>query len=104
MFDCEESDELPLSRGVPLGFLAMAPLWLAYEVASAQSGGAIRNASEVILTYPLAPTGDALVWIRRSLLGVFSIWALVHCLRREWGLGPLIMRIWLEGVLGAVAL
>ncbi|MFT4647333.1 MAG: hypothetical protein ACI9X4_000544 [Glaciecola sp.] len=104
MFDGEESDELPLSRGVPLGFLAMAPLLVAYEVAYSQSGGAVRNGSEMILTYPLAPLGEAQVWVRRILLGVFAAWALVHCVRRQWGLGPLIMRVWLEGILGALAL
>ncbi len=102
--EIEGGEELPLTRGLPLGFLAMAPLWVAYELAYSQSGGMARSGSELILTYPLSPAGDALVWVRRGLLVAFSIWALVHCLRREWGLGPLIMRVWLEGVLGAVAL
>ena len=104
MIDSDDLDELPLTRGVPLGFLAMAPLWLAYEVSFSQSGGLARNGSEMILTYPLAPLGDAQVWIRRALLIAFSVGSLVFCLRRQWGLGPLIMRIWLEGILGAMAL
>ncbi len=104
MFDGEELDEPALSRGVPLGFLAMAPLWVAYEVAYSQTGGAVRNGSEMILTYPLAPFGDMQVWLRRGLLLALGVWALVYCLRRHWGIGPLVMRVWMEGILGALAL
>ncbi|MCP5020603.1 MAG: CPBP family intramembrane metalloprotease [bacterium] len=100
----EGVDEPGLSRGVPLGFIAMAPLWLAYEVAYSQTGGTARNGSEMIMTYLLAPLGDAQVWARRGVLVALGFWALVHCARRHWGIGPLVMRIWLEGILGALAL
>ncbi|MCB9909363.1 MAG: CPBP family intramembrane metalloprotease [Planctomycetes bacterium] len=103
-FEAWHADTTPLSRSLPLGFLAMAPLWIAYEFAQARTAGAMRNAAEVILTYPLVPTGELLPLLRRILLVVLSVWALVHCARRQWELGPLLGRVVLEGLAGALAL
>lgn len=97
-------DSVEVARGLPLGFLAMAPLWIAYEVAQARLGGNLRNAAEVMLTYPLRPSLDGLPWLRRGFLGLFTVLALVHCLRRHLELGPMLLRVVGEGLLGALAL
>ena len=39
--------------GIALGFLAMVPLFLAYEMAVASNGGGTRNAAEMLLSLPL---------------------------------------------------
>ncbi len=105
----DEDDGHPaLERGLPLGLLAMAPLWIAYEYAQGQTGGSLRNASEVILTQPLRSldgvTGWGLVFLRRLGVGVVLLWALLHCLRRRLELMPVVGRVVFEGVLGALTL
>lgn len=107
--DYEEEDGHPaLERSLPLGLLAMAPLWFAYEYAQSQTGGGLRNASEVILTQPLRPVEAASGWAletwRRTLLAGLVLWALVHCLRRRLELVPMVLRVIFEGVLGALTL
>ena len=107
--DYDEEDGHPaLERGLPLGLLAMAPLWLAYEYAQVQTAAGVRNASEVILTQPLVPlesaTEVALATLRRVSLCALLLWALVHCLRRRLELVPVVLRVVVEGILGALAL
>ncbi len=82
----------------------MTPLWLAYEVALQNTGGGLRNASEVFLTYPLAPTEEWLTVLRRGLLLGLFVASLVHCLRRQWELFPLLLSVMAEGVVLALAL
>ncbi|MEZ6005773.1 MAG: CPBP family glutamic-type intramembrane protease [Planctomycetota bacterium] len=102
----EEEDLTPaaLRRGVPMGFLAMLPLWLAYEVSISQSTGGLRNASEMVLTLPLRPAAAHLDLVRRCLLGAFAFWALIHCARRHLAIVPMCLRIVFEGILGALLL
>ena len=103
-YDDEEFGAPGLERGLPLGLLAMTPLWLAYEWAQMQNGGALRNASEVLLTLPLRPTGTALESVRRAGLAVILLAALVHCVRRRLELVPLLLKVVGAGILGALAL
>ncbi|MEM9382760.1 MAG: hypothetical protein AAGB93_22595, partial [Planctomycetota bacterium] len=100
-----------LGRGLCLGILAMMPLLVAYEISigSGAIAGA-RSVAEAILTTPLQPLGEPTIAnVRRSALVVAAALAFVayaHARRGEErsGLGPRLVRVWLEGVVGAVVL
>lgn len=88
-----------------LGLLAMAPLFLAYELGLAQDPDLPRSQSEQVLfrLLSLFPTA-AETWLRQGILLGAVVGALVVCYRRRVALGPSLLRVFLEGVLGAVAL
>jgi hypothetical protein len=96
------SDRRALRRGLAFGFLAMAPLFVLYELAVLE--GPQRAAAEVLLLRPLAPFGGAEERFRWVALGVVGIVALFHCVRRHLALGPALLRVPLEGLLGALLL
>lgn len=98
----EASDARALSRGLAFGFLAMVPLFALYELATA--GGPRRSAAELVLLRPLAPLGDQLPLVRATLLGVLALVALTWCVRRHLALGPRLVRVPVEGLLGALLL
>jgi hypothetical protein len=98
----EASDARALSRGLAFGFLAMTPLFALYELGAA--GSARRSAAELILLRPFAPLGDELPIVRATLLGVLTVVALTWCLRRHLALGPPLVRVPVEGLLGALLL
>jgi len=95
----------PLSaQSLPLGLLAMAPLLAVYELALLAVGSSARNTSELVLFRLFAPLGDAADLARWLALGALMVTSLGYCLRRQWELGPRLLRIAAEGALGAVVL
>lgn len=111
-WDEDADDYAPpeLSRTLKLGFVAMAPLFLGYELALwARDGAVARSVSEVILSAPLDPFGEDVAnsarrWI---LLGSFLLaFALVwrRSIEEELPVLPRIGRVIVEGGLGALAL
>ena len=87
-----------------LGLLAMAPLFLAYEYGLAADASLPRSQSERALfrLFSLAPDVETL--LRRLTLGGALLGALVLCYRRRVALGPSLVRVFLEGLVAAVAL
>ncbi len=96
----EASDAAALYRGLAFGFLAMTPLFAAYELGTAD--GARRAAAELVLTRPLAPFVADLQPVRLLLLAGLGLAALVFCLRRDLRLGPRLVRVPVEGFFGAL--
>ncbi|MEZ6016632.1 MAG: CPBP family glutamic-type intramembrane protease [Planctomycetota bacterium] len=96
----EASDAGALSRGLAFGFLAMTPLFLLYELGAAD--GSRRSAAELVMTYPLRPLGVDLASVRQVLLVVLATLSLVWCAKRHFALGPRLLRVPLEGLLGAL--
>jgi len=101
----------PIGRGLALGFLSMLPLLIAYEVSIAgRSGGGARSVAEAILTTPLEHHGQATVdFARRSTLAgltalAFFAYLIAHRHDESGGLGPRLVRVWVEGIAGAVIL
>ena len=93
-----------LRRGLALGYLAMLPLFLMYELALGAGEVGVRSTSELVFSLPLSLLGRAADPARWVLLAVAGVWALVHCLRRDLALGPRLARIVAEGALGALLL
>ena len=95
------------SRGIALGFLAMLPLFAAYEAALARIPNGARNLGEVVVSAPLSALGEHLPLARALALGALAVLALVEVSRGagpEYGLLPRLWRIVLEGALAAVVL
>lgn len=90
------------STSFALGFLAMAPMLAAYELALFELPSPPRNACEFLLTLPIELFGTT--WLRWSVLGVCVLAALYVTRRRgasaRWG----VARIALEGSIFAVLL
>ncbi len=84
-------------QSLSLGFLAMAPLFLAYEAAVTSAPGGPRNTSELLLFRLFQVFGENADLMRRTTLAVLVLLALVRCLRRELGLVPRLARIVAEG-------
>jgi membrane protease YdiL (CAAX protease family) len=87
-----------------LGLLAMAPLFCAYEYGLREDAGLFRSQSEQALFRILALAPGLETLLRRCVLGLGLVGALVLCYRRRIALGPSLLRIFLEGVCGAIAL
>lgn len=100
----EPVEAIGLQRSLALGFLAMAPMFLAYELALGGTSGGYRNTSELVLFSILRPLGEQAALVRRLLLLVLTLAALVHCLRHHWDIVPRTMRLAAEGLLGALVL
>jgi hypothetical protein len=90
-------------RGMAIGFLAMLPLFIAYELGVARDGG-VRNTAEVFLSLPLSPCGAHVDAARRGLLLACALWAGCTSFHSELGLLPRVWRVILEGALCAVVL
>jgi len=121
--DEEQAEDAPISqakvlslrvdgpaRGVSFGFLAMVPLFIAYELSGAGAPGEPRAVAEAILSFPLSRlgVGDP-VDVRRLTLGALAVAALISFqlqVRREHGaaLGPRFARTLIEGLIGALVL
>jgi len=93
-----------LNRSLALGFLAMVPLFLVYELALIATRSGERNTSELVLFRLFAPFGEWADSARRVALAAAAACALVVCLRRHLALGPRIARIAIEGAIGAIAI
>ncbi len=98
------------ARGVSFGFLAMLPLFVAYELAGPGEPGHPRAVAEAMLFSPFTRLGAPDVALaRRLILAVLFVAALVSFhlqVRREHGaaLGPRFARTLIEGALGALVL
>ena len=96
------------ARGVSFGFLAMLPLFVAYELAGPGEPGHPRAVAEAMLFSPFTRLGAPdVVLARRLILAVLTIAALVSFylqVRREHGaaLGPRFARTLIEGALGGI--
>lgn len=101
-----ELEPLPdeLRRGLALGFLAMVPLLVAYELALGTSGDGARSTAELALFRVLTVLGPGADPARRLLLAAAAGAALVACLRRHPALVPATLRVVAEGAVGAVVL
>lgn len=88
-----------VQTSLALGFLAMLPLFLFYELAARHVGA--RNTAEVLLGLPLAPFGERADFVRRIALAAGAIVALWHTFAAALGLVPRLVRIVFEGALAA---
>ena len=77
-----------LGRSVSLGIVAMAPMFLVYELALLATDGEQRNTSELVLFRVFELFGDHADIARWTALVGVTIAALVRCLRQNWALGP----------------
>ena len=99
-----------LARSLALGYLAMVPMILVYELALLSTADGMRNTSELLLFRLFEPLGTQADAARWSVLGLGAVFALATCLRhpfksnRGGALGPRLFRVIAEGVLGAIAL
>ncbi len=93
-----------VERSLGLGFLAMLPLFLAYELSVSAHGGHDRNAAEVFATFALRPLAVWQAPLRWALLALAAVLAYVDVRRHGLALGPRLARCLLEGILGAVLL
>ena len=90
--------------GLSLGFVAVLPMLVAYELALQRHGGGWRNTSELLLFRVFGPLGEhahLARWI--AILGV-TVAALVVCYRRRLALVPGVLRVIAEGGIGALLL
>lgn len=105
----EESDPSDFSsdveqrRGLAVGFLAMLPLFGAYEYAQQVHVGG-RNAAEMVLLRVLEPLDPGLDLLRPAVILLGAIVAAVTCYRRRVALAPSLFRVAAEGVVLALVL
>lgn len=100
----EDPDVGDLIRGAAWGWLAMLPLLISYEIGVAMTGGNWHNTSELALFAVLRPFGPNAGYARMLLLAGLTLAAAGYCLRRHWGLVPLLLRTAAEGLVAAVIL
>jgi len=95
---------LGIERTVALGWIAVLPLVVAYEIALSRSPGLPRNTAEYLISLPFE------AWMTRPAMGrigleavatVLAAWALFQA---ELGLVRRILRVVLEGLVAAVVL
>jgi hypothetical protein len=89
--------------GLAVGFLAMLPLFGAYEYAQ-HAGVGSRNAAEMVLLRVLEPLDAGLELARPLVLLACALVALVTCFRRRVALAPSLFRVAVEGIVLAVIL
>ena len=89
-------DDNPFT-GLSLGFLAMTPLFLAYEWGLAASPGAAENTGRVVLGMFLRPLGSAAPWARWILLAVLFVAALARVRALGLRVRPGVARTIVEG-------
>ncbi len=85
-------------------YLAMLPMFVAYELAVRELGGERRNSAEVLLGLWLSPLGPWVDGIRGGLLGAFAFVALYRCRKQAIRVREFAARIWLEGLVAALTL
>jgi len=106
--DGEDDDYAPrkVTRTLCFGLVAMAPLFLVYEVNLALAGeGSARSVAEAVLSLPLRPLGPEVFPVaRRAALAVAIAAALVVSVRREPHLLGRIGRVLVEGAVFALLL
>lgn len=90
--------------GLAIGWLAMLPLFLAYEFGLSETAGVRRNAGERLVFLALDPLGDVVTYVRWFVLaaGGLAAWLFVRSRGEESRNG--VARVTLEGGVLAVAL
>lgn len=104
----DDADDATVAHGVErtvaLGWIAVLPLVVAYEIALARSPGAPRNTAEYLLSLPfealLSRPAVGRIGLE-ALATVLAAWALFQA---ELGLVRRILRVVLEGLVAAVVL
>jgi len=91
-----------LRRSIALGWLAMVPMFFIYEFALLATGSTARNTSELVLFRLFTIFGDAQDWLRWIALTGATVWAFAYALKRHFELGPRVLRVVGEGVVGAI--
>ncbi|QDU67049.1 CPBP family glutamic-type intramembrane protease [Engelhardtia mirabilis] len=99
----EEYDERP-SASIALGLLATVPLLLCYEAAVGTAGSRSRNIAEVVLSAPFTILAPHEHLLRVLLWMAVAVAAAVAAHRRLGHLGPPLMRVGVEGAIGALVL
>lgn len=95
---------IAIQRGISLGFLAMLPLFFAYEIAFAATGGTQHNTGEFVLSAPLAVFGGDATLVRRLVLVACAIAAAWRCFHHELNLTARVARVVIEGFAAALVL
>ncbi len=85
-----------------MGFLALAPLFAAYEWAQANLPDGVRNSAEVVLGLGLEVLGSGARWLRLALLVACGGLAWYSARARGVRLSKAVSRAFLEGLLGAL--
>lgn len=93
-----------VQHGLPLGFLSLLPLFLAYEWVQRAVDAAPRNTAEAVLTLPLAPLGERLQLARIVVLCGLAVLCARAIFHAELGLLARAGRVVLEGFVAAVVL
>jgi Type II CAAX prenyl endopeptidase Rce1-like len=91
-------------RGLAVGFLALVPLLVLYELALAAGHEPGRSAAELVLFRAAQVFGSGADAARRALCAAATAWALVAAFRGRVALGPGLVRQVLEGALAALVL
>jgi membrane protease YdiL (CAAX protease family) len=91
-------------RSLALGLVALAPLFLAYELGLRSNPELPRNLAEKALLWCLSPVGEALPALRAGLLAAAVCFSLWLCFRRRLALGPSLMAVIFEGVVWAICI
>lgn len=91
-------------RSLSLGWLAMAPLLVTYELALLDEGAVRRNTGELALGLALRPLGEYATYARWIALGACAVIAWIVCRRRKVAIAAGVARIFLEGLACAVVL
>jgi hypothetical protein len=100
-----KSPTLAPTRSLSVGFVAMVPLFAAYEFALLAEPGSARNFGELCLGLLLRPFGPHADAARASLLLLAGLAAfLVAARRSRESLGSDVARVFIEGVLAACVL
>lgn len=97
-------DSESLRHALSPAYLAMLPMFLAYELGVRGLGGSRRNAAQELLGLWLSPLREYADGIRWGLLLAFAIVALYLCRQRRIRVLDTAARIWLEGLVVALTL
>jgi len=93
-----------LARGLSLGYLAMLPLFAAYEWALVAQAGARRNTAELLGDLALRPLAERAAYVRWAVLALAAPLALWSARRRGARVRAGVARIVLEGAAFALLL
>jgi hypothetical protein len=91
-------------RSLSLGWLAMAPLFITYELALLNEGAVRRNTGELALGLALRPLGEQATNARWIALAACAAVAWIVCKRRKVAIAAGVARIFLEGLACAIVL
>lgn len=100
----EASAQRTAGTGLALGWIAMAPLFCAYEWGLAHSASGLRNTGERLVLLAFEPLGDAERWARWCVIAAGIVVAALVSRARGVSIRAGVARIVLEGLACAVLL